>query len=408
MFFKFVMEYKELISLRKSICNNYLETYVKKGYVINPSLPLDNKDDITLDYTTCTICSAKKNIINGKIGKDYVMVQPALRNTHINNLGNVNTINQYFSYFTMIGGFHYYTVGNYENDLSEVVKTEFCFFKRYVNDVTLTIPIQYSNCLYLNDECIDYLKDNKCKIIYSTNDEENLKWKYGMNGIIGYGTRWELSNGGDLVNFGNTINVYKNGLPVGIDFGGGLEALIYSYKKLKSCIYANEALTDKCKDFCEESNVNEKIIDCIISSMCIIASKDLIVARDKVILDEYMRILHSLSVLQNISKERIFGFVSDIIAQEIENFKNEYLLEKFKKYYATAEDNFSILISSKNIDEVINLVDLCYNEHNPDWVKNKKILLSGCSKYFTNLHEANLLAIKKERKLILEMGDKND
>lgn len=408
MFFKFVMEYKELISLRKSICNNYLETYVKKGYIINPSLPLDNKDDITLDYTTCTICTAKKNIIDGKIGQDYVMVQPALRNTHINNLGSINTINQYFSYFTMIGGFHYYSSENYEKDLSEVVKTEFSFFKRYVDDVTLTIPIQYSNCLNLNDECIDYLKDNKCKLVYSTNDEENLRWKYGMKGIVGYGTRWELSNGGDLVNFGNTINIYKNGKPVGIDFGGGLESLIYSYKKLKSCIYANETLTDECRDFCEESSINEKIIDCIVSSMCIIASKDSIIARDRVILDKYMRILHSLSFLQDIPKERILGFVSDIVSQEIEIFKNEHLIEKFKNYYDVTEDCFSVIVGSKNIDEVIKLVDLCYNEYNPDWAKNKLILLSGLSKYFTNLYEANLLAIKKERKLILERREKND
>ena len=56
------MKYNELIQLKKEICNSYIEWYKSQGYKIEHPLPLDNKDDITLDFTTCTICLAKENI----------------------------------------------------------------------------------------------------------------------------------------------------------------------------------------------------------------------------------------------------------------------------------------------------------------------------------------------------------
>lgn len=402
------MEYKELIELKKNICNNYLETYLKKGYVINPPLPLDNKEDITLDYTTCTICSAKKNIFNNIIGQNYVMIQPALRNTHIETLGNVNDSNPYFSFFTMIGGYHYYDKGNYIDEFSDVIKTEYSFLSQYVEAIILTIPIQYKELLELNKDCINYLNSQKCKIIYSSNDEENLKWKYGIDGVTGYGTRWELVNGGEVINFGNTINVYKNNMPVGVDFGGGLETLIFAHKNLKSSIYANSALTDDCKLFCEESSLNEKMIDCIVSSMCIISSKEKIILRDRVLLDKYMRILNSLAIIQNVSKDKILYFVKDIEDKKIEILNRENITEIFDKYYSRAEEKFSILIYSKSIDDLIKLMDLCYNEDNSEWMRNKKILLSRYEKYFNNLFEVDFLAIKKKKKLIFERGEKND
>ena len=87
------------------------------------------------------------------------------------------------------------------------------------------------------------------KLYFQENDENNLKWKYGMANVVGYGTRWEISNGGDLVNWGNTINVYVEDKPFGVDFGGGVESFIYAYLKLKNSIYANDAMTDMTKIF---------------------------------------------------------------------------------------------------------------------------------------------------------------
>lgn len=400
------MKYIELMKLKNEICNNYISLYEKKGFKKIQSLPLDNKKDITVDYTTCTICSAKDNIINNVVDDDYVMIQPALRNTHINNLSNVKDKNYFLSYFTMIGGFRYYNNNRNVEKFSEVIESEFDFLSSYGNQVILTIPIQYKKFLQLTDECFKYLKDKKCEIYYSENDEENLKWKYGIGGVEGYGTRWEISNGGDLVNYGNTINVIRNGIPFGVDFGGGLESIVYANQKLKSSIYANDALTDYCSDFCKKNDLNEKIIDCIVSAMCIISNKEKIILRDKIILDTYMRILYSLTLIEDISREQILSIVKDIDKQNIPTLKKEKIEEIFSYYLSKIDEEFFILIESKNINKVLQLVNLCYNENN-EWLKSKRIVKSHYKKYFSNLSEVDLLALKKKKCLILE-GEKNN
>ena len=141
------MKHQDLVSLKNNICQSYLNFYNKYGFQILPPLPLDNKDDITLDFTNCTICTAKNNLINRIPGEDYVMFQPCMRNTHIDQLGNVNTKDYFLSYFTMIGGFKYYKSDMFNEEFSKVIKSEFDFLSHYGNQIILTIPVQYKKYL---------------------------------------------------------------------------------------------------------------------------------------------------------------------------------------------------------------------------------------------------------------------
>lgn len=403
------MDYNQLVSLKKYICSDYINYYKEKGYDEAPSLPLDYKEDITLDFTTCTICRAKENIRKGKRGKDYVMIQPALRNTHIDVLSNMHDEDFFFSFFSMMGGFKYYSNNSEASvEFSQIIKNEFDFLKKYMNNIVLTIPIQYKNNLKIDDETMSYLIHNGCKIVLSENDENNLKWKYGISNVVGYGTRWEISNGGDLVNWGNTINVFVNSKPFGVDFGGGVESLIYAYLKLKNSIYANDAMTDMTKEFCEEDTVREKIIDCIVSSMCIISNKKKIILRDKYILETYMRLLYSFMMITNLSEEDILKIVNDINQKNIKFLQLKNMTEIFATYLHKAKRNFDIILNSENINTVLKLFDFCYNESDNNWMKKKRILHNHCAKYFVNLSEVDLLALqkskekklKKERKLV--------
>lgn len=156
------------------------------------------------------------------------------------------------------------------------------------------------------------MKTNGCGIKYSDNDEKNLKWKYGINNVVGYGTRWEIANGGDLVNWGNTINVFVDGKPFGIDFGGGVESLMYSNLNLKNSIYANDAMIDNARLFCCDDSMKEKMLDCIISAMCIIANKPKIALRDKYILEIYMNLLSSYMTLSETNQSIISELVREI------------------------------------------------------------------------------------------------
>lgn len=395
------MSYEELISLKKQICSDYINHYSINGYVKMPPLPLDYKKDITLDFTTCTVCRAKENIKENKVGKDYVMIQPALRNTHIDTLSNMHDNDFFFSFFSMMGGFKYY-FDNSEtiDEFSKIIQSEYDFLKKYVNTIVLTIPIQYKKQLVINENVMTYLINDGCTIKFSDNDEKNLKWKYGIANVCGYGTRWEISNGGDLVNWGNTINVFVNNKPFGVDFGGGVESLIYASLKLKNSIYANDAMTDIVKSFCEKNSVNEKITDCIVSSMCIISNKKEIILRDKYVLDTYMRLLYSLMVINDISKNEILTIVNDINQKNIPFLNLDDIQKKFSIYLDKAINNFDVMLNSENIDKVLNLFSLCYNEYDSEWMKKKRIFQSHYAKYFVNLSEVDLLALQKVKKKI--------
>lgn len=390
------MLYDELMNVKKNICIHYLDHYNKKGYEIAPPLPLSNKEDISLDFTTCTICTAKDNIKKNKKGRDYVMIQPALRNTHLDVLGKIQGDDYFFSFFSMMGGFKYCDTKSNTDVFSSVIKNEFDFLKKYADKIVMTIPKQYIDKMEINEKTIDYLTENNCEIKISNNDEKNLKWKYGLKDVVGYGTRWEISNGGDLVNWGNTINVYKKDKPVGVDFGGGVESLIYANLKLKNSIYANDAMTDSVKLFCEKGSLYEKSIDCIISSMCIIANKDKFDLRSKQLLKSYMKKLYALMLITGINTSDITNIINDINKRKIPFLNDKEMKEKFEEHFLNAVHNYSIISKSKNIDDVVKLFDMCYNPNN-NWVYDKKVLNSHFCKYFTNLSEVELLSLKKKK-----------
>lgn len=391
------MKYEDLIDIKSKICSDYIKYYKNNGFEEFVAMPLYNKNDITLDFTTCTVCTAKENIKENKKGKDYVMIQPALRNTHIDVLRKADTDDYFFSFFSMMGGFKYYNNQiEYQKEFSELIKSEFDFLKKYNSYVLLTIPIQYNDNLKIDDKVTKYLKTNGCGIKYSDNDEKNLKWKYGINNVVGYGTRWEIANGGDLVNWGNTINVFVDGKPFGIDFGGGVESLMYSNLNLKNSIYANDAMIDNARLFCCDDSMKEKMLDCIISAMCIIANKPKIALRDKYILEIYMNLLSSYMTLSETNQSIISELVREINENNIPFLHRENMKIIFEQYLEKAIKNQRIILNSDNMDKILNLVSLCYNG-DENWKNSKKIINSHFSKYFSNLSEVDLLALQKSK-----------
>ena len=73
--------YSQLILIRKQIAEKYYEVY--NDYELKEPLNLDENEDITLDFISCTLCAAKKNIKLDHLGNNYVMEQPCLRNNQI-------------------------------------------------------------------------------------------------------------------------------------------------------------------------------------------------------------------------------------------------------------------------------------------------------------------------------------
>ena len=70
----------------------------------------------------------------------------------------------------------------------------------------------------------------------------------------------------------------------------------------------------------------------------------------------------------------------------------------FRKFLEIAEHDYSVILNGDNINKILRLVELCYNESNDLWKKNKKIMKSEYFKYFTNLSDVELLALQKSEK----------
>lgn len=345
--------YEELKLYRNKIVECYC--FVYKDYKFLPPVSLDSKNDVTLDFVNCTICGAKDNLYNSTIGEDYIMVQPCLRNNHIDILKNRNQSINYMGYFTMIGGFCYIDNGKeWVEKINEIVLKQFSFFRMLYeqNFIRLTIPIHYKEFLPLTSETMTVLKNNNCEIMYSETDQENLKWKYGISGIEGYGTRWEILNSKkEFVNCGNDIVLFKNGMAIGIDFGSGLETLVSVTNGKQHLLYSNIVCSDLVRNFCNGNCLNEKFIDSLTSLLCIEYYKEYHSFRINYTKKMYIKIISAICVINNINEQLLCLLMEDICKNiNVEHMtKNILILREIIE-----QKNFLYKISdSKNVVKLL-------------------------------------------------------
>ena len=133
-----IKNYLDLLFYRNKIVECYYSIY--NDYKILTPFSLDSKEDITLDFVNCTICGAKDNISNNRVGENYIISQPCLRNNHIDALKDKNNKTNYMGYFTMLGGFCYINdKDNWIQKFNEIVIRQFTFFKTIYKDNFISI-----------------------------------------------------------------------------------------------------------------------------------------------------------------------------------------------------------------------------------------------------------------------------
>lgn len=349
-----IKNYLDLLFYRNKIIECYYSIY--SDYKILTPFSLDSKEDITLDFVNCTICGAKDNISNNKVGENYILSQPCLRNNHIDALKDKNNKTNYMGYFTMLGGFCYVNdKDNWIQKFNEIILKQFTFFRTIYKDnfIKLTLPMQYKGYLPLTEKTKEKLLNNKCQILYSDIDEENLKWKYGIEDVQGYGTRWEIAGlKKSFVNCGNDIVLFKNNKAIGIDFGSGLETLVSVLNGEEHLLYSNIVCSDLIKKFCKRNQNNEKLIDCLTSLLCIEHYKEYYNFRIKYLKYMYIKIISAICIINNISEEFLILLITDI-CKNISvkyNKKNILLINEIKKQKEYLYD----ISFSKNIEKLVN------------------------------------------------------
>ena len=379
--------YSNLLAYRQYVVARYFNIY--RDYFKMPPFDLDSRDDITLDFANCTICAAKENIAKRTRSKNYVMLQPCLRNNHTGLLQSANAVSNYMSFFTMLGGYCYIGESDdWERAFNDIVSRQFAFFRELYpnNAIRITIPIQYQEYLPLSTETFAHLRSNNCSVEYSETDEENLKWKYGIDGITGYGTRWEIQDiNKQFINCGNDIILFdEEGKAIGIDFGSGLETLIAVKNGNPNLLYSNMVCSDEIRGFCRENQQREKLIDCLSAIICIIHYKKYKNLRVKFLIDTYVRIIAAISVVCELSDDilkMLLCNICDSLGIDCENVVDEIMNK------VSVQQQFLVdLASSDNGKKVV-------SAYNFEKMYKKKCDYSY-SQYFNNLMEFEFLALQ--------------
>ena len=226
----------------------------------------------------------------------------------------------------------------------------------------------------LTQKTKEVLLNDNCEIIYSLEDEKNLKWKYGIENVQGYGTRWEIKNSkSKFVNCGNDIVLFRNKKAIGIDFGSGLETIVSVLTNKEHLLYSNVVCSDLIKKFCNDNQNNEKFIDSLTSLLCIEYYKEYYSFRIKYLKYMYIKIISAISIINNISDDKILLLINDIcknigierdkkvdlIADSIKNQK-QYLydisfskkIDKLVNMYEKFKSNYSLRGYTKNISYI--------------------------------------------------------
>jgi len=375
--------YLELLQLRHKIEEEYYKVYC--DYEILESYHLDAKEDISLDFINCTICGAKNNLMNRKLGNNYVMLQNCLRNNHIELLKKTNSISNYMSFFTMLGGFHYINpTENWVEEFNKIVLRQFKFFRILypTNLIILTIPDDYITFLPLTINTKEYLLNNNCFIEISKIDAKNLKWKYGIKDIKGYGTRWEIATKENkLINCGNDIILFDKVKPIGIDFGSGLETLVAVINDNENLLYSNIICTDEIKSFCINNTNKEKLIDALTSIICIIEYKEYKNFQVKNLIRMYIKIASAIMIIENITNEdliEIIKNISETLKINYESFIDQIIIEIIK------QQEFLKEITKTEIGKEI--IDINKSGIEP------RYYIKG---YFQNIYDIELKAMEK-------------
>lgn len=299
---------KDIHKFRNYFLNVFIRNFEKNSFLYHQSLPLKIDFDSTLNFTNSSICIYKYYYLTQQKCKDYVTVQEAIRTNTYNILLNDDLILSWNSHLTMLGGFINANSQSIEKKLKESIYNIYEYLSMIIEKkIILTIPPEIK--IEFDDQ---FLRKKNLKIIYLKNSLEELKWKFGINGIDGIGIRWEIE-GPQILNCGNNIIMYKNGIPIGIDFGLGLEVLVQSKLELPHKIFASIFYTIFENIGFELDNKIIKIIDALATYITLLDETKNLKIASRSIARTATYYLKAIIHLKNKIDNKIFLLILDLL-----------------------------------------------------------------------------------------------
>ncbi len=331
------LNFSEIQEDKFKISNFFLELCKKQGLEIHSPLPIKINFDPSLEFTTCTICIFKNFVIKNKPLKGYATVQPALRtNTH-----NLKEPLIWNAELTMLGGF--IPVNTFTNSPFDfLINLQYSFLKKLTNnefDIILTVPTFFLDDRIINEETIQRISEDISVI--NVDEYEDLYWKYGLDGIYGIGSRWEIMNKytKEVYNFGNVIFIYdKYNNGIGVEFGGGLEVLIQALKNLPYKILTSSNYSEVLLNDIKNLDINCRLNDLLITSIYIMFEISFLRNINNIRLNhtlyQYILSLKEVMFQNNIKEESVIKLLEDIINKNKEwYYAKDILVPEFKDFY---------------------------------------------------------------------------
>ena len=329
----------ELDEIRSQLIDRWIVQF-NKDFNLVDSDSLLNKIDPTIAFNNCSICIFKNNIIEKSEIEDYIVIQDCLRTNTYRQIHDLDNY-KWTANITMLGGYKKVTVSNSLSILANMIERQYKFLEPFISDkINLLIEVSEEN--YYIYKVLESNRNVKVNIVKS----EELRWKYGIRGYTGIGSEWILESDNSRYHFGNTILIYENGKPIGIDFGGSLEVLVQTMLgedyKIFGCSYAKSFVLT----FINKSEEHRLLTDCLATLLLIFDSTDNIknisISFEQT-LYEYLYATISLLIITDLEYSEVKLVLYDLsknllFKKEIEEKYSIYLLNKLTEIRTIIEE----------------------------------------------------------------------
>lgn len=300
---------------RNEIIELYLKFYDSHNFPVISGEDLLITIDPSLEFRNCTICHLKEQYILGKNLESYVVAQHCLRTNNFKSIHS-NKFSEYewSANLTMIGGFqkinketdvHFTFIQNME--LQKEFLLSILPQGKYLEIFIIKDLLQLG---YIDCEDLRSIENELTKIKIVSDEEYKLTWKYDLGEIKGLGTEWVIRDEYDETFsciFGDVILLMDNYLPIGIDFGGGLEVLLQGIDSGLHKILYNDYSKGEVEKFLRMSQNHRKLVDSmsVIIDISFYELKSDLTQKTKYILSQYLKAAVVLIEALEISSEKL-------------------------------------------------------------------------------------------------------
>lgn len=229
---------EEILSARRRLKEVFLSFYKKHGYSWISPIPLIPRDlDSSVTFTGATVNGWKRYLTGESklTDRGVYTIQPCLRTQNAASIYDFETSPKFGSYFTMAG------ILSPAERLTDVYSEMLSFLNKELGVAKKDIVVHVaSNHPEINVCVKNGLSDIKKEI----DQIHYYVWGYGIEGVLGEGLTIALLNkrSQEFEEIGNVVLIKKNGKPIAVEWGFGIETTTARLLSLPHPVFASPAI----------------------------------------------------------------------------------------------------------------------------------------------------------------------